>query len=86
MNENGNKNALCCFYLLVLVFGAWFHLLFVAFCCSSLLVLVFETESVLLFWFFVDVSVSKLLVLFFCWYGKPKRATKGKKVQIETRL
>ena len=41
------KNALCCFLLLVLVFGACFHLPFVAFCCSSLLFLVFEIESIL---------------------------------------
>ena len=41
------KNALCCFLLLVLVFGACFHLLFDAFCCSSLLFLVFEIESIL---------------------------------------
>ena len=43
----GMKNALCCFLLLVLVFGACFHLPFVAFCCSSLLFLVFEIESIL---------------------------------------
>ena len=41
------KNALCCFLLLVLVFGACFNLPFVAFCCSSLLFLVFEIESIL---------------------------------------
>ena len=41
------KNALCCFLLLVLGFGACFHLLFVAFCCSSLLFLVFEIESII---------------------------------------
>ena len=35
------------FLLLVLVFGACFHLPFVAFCCSSLLFLVFEIESIL---------------------------------------
>ena len=43
----GMKNALCCFLSLVLVFGACFHLPFVAFCCSSLLFLVFEIESIL---------------------------------------
>ena len=43
----GMKNALCCFLLLVLVFGACSHLLFIAFCCSSLLFLVFEIESIL---------------------------------------
>ena len=43
----GMKNALCCSLLFVLVYGACFHLPFVAFCCSSLLVLVFEIESVL---------------------------------------
>ena len=59
-------NVLCCFLLLVLVSGAFFRLLFVAFSCSSLLLLVFETESVLSqkpkqanafgcsFWFFKD--------------------------------
>ena len=41
------KNALCCFLLLVLDFGACFHLPFIAFCCSSLLFLVFEIESIL---------------------------------------
>ena len=81
-------------FLLVLVFGTCFHWPLVAFCCSSLLLLVFEIESVLSqklkqanafgcsFWFFVDVSIKKyiaLLVLVFCWYEKPKRATKGKK-------
>ena len=44
MNENGNEK---CFLLLVLVFGACFHLPFVALFCFSLLVLVFEIESVL---------------------------------------
>ena len=60
---------LCCFLLLVLVFGACFHLAFAAFSCSSLLVLVFEIKSVLSqkpkqanafgcsFWFSVDVSI-----------------------------
>ena len=40
------------------------------------------------FWFFVDVSILSiaLLVVAFCWYEKPKRATKGKKVQMETKL
>ena len=59
-----------CFLLLVLVFGACFHLPFITFRCSSLLVLVFEIESVVSqkrkeanafdfsFWFFVDVSIS----------------------------
>ena len=45
------KNALCCFVLLVLVFGGCLHLPFVApivaFCCSPLLFLVFEIESIL---------------------------------------
>ena len=45
--KTGMKNALGCFLLLVLVFGACFHLPFVSFCCPSLLVLVFEMESVL---------------------------------------
>ena len=44
MNENGNEKSSL---LLVLVFGACFHLPFVGFCCSPLLVLVFEIESVL---------------------------------------
>ena len=43
----GMKNVLSCFLLLVLVFGACFHLPFVAFYCSSLLFLVFEIESIL---------------------------------------
>ena len=43
----GMKNALCCFLLLVFVFGACFHLPFVAFYCPSLLFLVFEIESIL---------------------------------------
>ena len=43
----GMKNALCCFLLLVVVFGWCFHLPFDAFCCSSLLFLVFEIESIL---------------------------------------
>ena len=59
------KNALCCFLLLVLVFGACFHLPFVAFCCSSLLFLVFEISLVSIwtffafrcsFWFFVPTK------------------------------
>ena len=65
----GMKNALSCFLLLVLVFGASFHLPSVAFCCSSLLVLVIEIELILSqkpkqanifgcsFWFFVGVSI-----------------------------
>ena len=93
------KNALCCFLLLVLVFGACFHLPFVAFCCSSLLFLVFEIESILpqnqnrqmhfvaryCFLLLVldfcgcfHLSIA-LLVVAFCWYEKPRRATKGKK-------
>ena len=45
---NGNRKEKCSLLLFVarLVFGACFHLPFVAFCCSSLLVLVFEIESV----------------------------------------
>ena len=102
----GMKNALCCFLLLVLVFGACFHLPFVAFCCSSLLFLVFEIELIpsqkqkqanafcCLSWLFVarfgfcgcfHLSIA-LLVLAFCWYENPKRATEGKKIEMETRL
>ena len=47
MNENGNEKCSSLLFLLVLVFGAFFRLPFVAFCCSSLLVLVFDIESVL---------------------------------------
>ena len=43
----GMKNALCCFLMLVSVFGACFHLPFIAFYCLSLLFLVFEIESIL---------------------------------------
>ena len=43
----GTKNALCCFLLLVLVFGACFHQPFISFCCSLLFFLVFEIESIL---------------------------------------
>ena len=93
--------ALCCFLLLVLVFGACFHLLSVAFCCSSLLFLVFKIESVLsqkpkqanafctllvlVFCGCFHLSIA-LLVVAFCWYEKPKRATNSKKVQMKTRL
>ena len=89
MNENGNEK---CSLLLVLVFGACLHLLFIAFCCFLLLVLVFETESVLsqkrnrqmplvarfVFNRCFHLKIA-LLVLDFCWYEKPKRAMKGKK-------
>ena len=50
MNENGNEKCsvtFSCSLLLVVVFGACFHLPLAAFCCSSLLILVFEIESVL---------------------------------------
>ena len=87
------KNALCCFLLLVLVFGACFHLPFVAFCCSSLLFVVSNTKTktgkclLLLvmafccsFWFLWMFYLSiALLVVAFCWYKKPKRVTEGKK-------
>ena len=48
MNENGNEKCSSLLFLLVLVFGAFFRLPFVAFCCSSVLVLVFDIESVYL--------------------------------------
>ena len=101
MSENGNEK---CSLMLVLVFGACFHLPFVAFCCSSLLFLVFEIESilsknqnrqipfvarygllllVLAFCGCFHLSIA-LLVVAFCSYEKPKRATKGKNVQMET--
>ena len=57
------KNALCCFLMLVLVFGACFHLPFIAFCCSSLLFLVFEISLVSI-WIFFESIVSQ----------KPKQA------------
>ena len=44
MNENGTDK---CSLLLVLVFGACFHLPIIGFLLLSVLVLVFETESVL---------------------------------------
>ena len=86
MNENGHEK---CSLLLVLVFGACFHLPFVAFRCSSLLFLDFEIESIqsqkpkkanafrCSLWLLLLLSIA-LLVVAFCWYEKPKRATKGK--------
>ena len=65
MNENWNEKSSLLLFVARFVFGACFHLAFVAFCCSSLLVLVFEIKSGLSqkpkqanafrcsFWFFV---------------------------------
>ena len=52
MNENGNEKCSMLLFVanLILVFGACFHLPFIAFCCSSLRILVFEIESVLSKW------------------------------------
>ena len=80
--------AFCCSSLLVLVFEIesvqsqkskqakkkCLRLLVLAFCCS--------------FWFlhkYFHLNIA-LLVLAFCWYEKPKLATKNKKVQMETML
>ena len=51
-----------------------------AFGCSLLL---FIARFGFCRWFHLNIA---LLVLVFCWFEKPKRATKGKKVQMETRI
>ena len=88
-NENENENALCCSLLLVLVFGKCSHLPFVAFLKnkSRQMPLVDHFGFLLLVLVFCRCFHLRiaLLVLAFL-VRKPKRATKGKKVQMETRL
>ena len=90
----GMKNALRCFLLLVIArFGFWGVFPFVV-RCFLLLVLVFEIELILknlnrhvplLARFGIcrcfHLKIA-LLVLVFCWYEKPKRATKGQNKSI----